>query len=121
MIDEEIVFTPWRAGRRVGRTIYVDQGEPDPNDGSLLIGVMDTPKLAAAVVEAHNVMLYLRRDASGEEEIRALIARHEEAPDACNDQWGGYAICRLGRGHTGNHESMHGQWWRARLDGTARG
>lgn len=48
------VEAPWRTGRRVGRTIYVDDGNPDPNDGSKLIGVMDTPELAAEAVEAHN-------------------------------------------------------------------
>jgi hypothetical protein len=50
----DYVALPWRVGRRVGRTIYVDAGEPDPNDGSLLIGVMDSPELAAEAVEAHN-------------------------------------------------------------------
>lgn len=35
---------PWRVGRQVGRTIY------DAHDE--LIGVMDTPELAAAVVGA---------------------------------------------------------------------
>jgi hypothetical protein len=53
----EPVAMPWRVGRRVGRTIYVDSGDPDPNDGSLLIGVMDTPELAARAVEAHNGQL----------------------------------------------------------------
>ena len=35
---------PWRAGRKVGRTIY------DAHDN--LIGVMDTPEMASAVVAA---------------------------------------------------------------------
>jgi hypothetical protein len=38
--------TPWRVGRKVGRTVY------DTND--TLIGVMDTPELAARVVAAVN-------------------------------------------------------------------
>jgi hypothetical protein len=37
---------PWRVGRSVGRTLY------DADDH--LIGVMDTPELAARVVEAVN-------------------------------------------------------------------
>lgn len=37
---------PWRVGRKVGRTVY------DAND--TLIGVMDTPELAARVVIAIN-------------------------------------------------------------------
>jgi hypothetical protein len=40
------VDTPWRVGRQIGRTIY------DKND--TLIGVMDTPELAARVVAAVN-------------------------------------------------------------------
>jgi len=36
---------PWRVGRKVGRTLY---------RGDTLIGVMDTPDLAAAVVAAVN-------------------------------------------------------------------
>lgn len=35
----------WRAGRKVGRTLYRDD---------VLVGVMDTPELAAQVVEALN-------------------------------------------------------------------
>jgi hypothetical protein len=44
---------PWRTGRKVGRTIYAQLG-PEPADGDPLIGVMDTPELAAAAVAAHN-------------------------------------------------------------------
>lgn len=40
------VGTPWRRGRSVGRTIY--------NADETLIGVMDTPELAALVVDAVN-------------------------------------------------------------------
>lgn len=39
-------LAPWRVGRKVGRTIY------DAND--VLIGMMDTPGLAAVVVAAVN-------------------------------------------------------------------
>lgn len=35
----------WRSGRQVGRTIYLDE---------VLVGVMDTPELAARVVAALN-------------------------------------------------------------------
>jgi 6-pyruvoyltetrahydropterin/6-carboxytetrahydropterin synthase len=47
------VSLPWRTGRRVGRTIYAQAG-PEPSDDDLLIGVMDTPELAAEAVDAHN-------------------------------------------------------------------
>lgn len=46
----------WRTGRRVGRTIYRQHG-PVPGDNDLLIGVMDTPELAALVVRAVNGIL----------------------------------------------------------------
>jgi hypothetical protein len=41
----------WRVGRRVGRTIYRQLG-PNPSDDDPLIGVMDTPAFARAVVDA---------------------------------------------------------------------
>jgi hypothetical protein len=44
---------PWRVGRKVGRTIYVQEGD-DPSDEDMLIGVMDTEYLAELVVEAVN-------------------------------------------------------------------
>lgn len=44
----------WRTGRKVGRTIYAQQG-PEPSDDDPLIGVMDTTALATEAVSAHNV------------------------------------------------------------------
>jgi hypothetical protein len=43
----------WRVGRKVGRTIYRQTGS-EPSDDDELIGVMDTPELAALVVAAVN-------------------------------------------------------------------
>jgi hypothetical protein len=43
----------WRVGRKVGRTIY-RQIAVEPSDNDELIGVMDTPELAALVVAAVN-------------------------------------------------------------------
>ena len=43
----------WRVGRKVGRTIYV-QLSNEPSDKDPLIGVMDTPELAQAVIKEHN-------------------------------------------------------------------
>jgi len=40
----------------VGRTIYEQQGD-GPSDGDVLIGVMDTPELAAEACRCHNAML----------------------------------------------------------------
>jgi hypothetical protein len=43
----------WRVGRKVGRTIY-RQIYQQPSDADPLIGVMDTPELAARVVASVN-------------------------------------------------------------------
>jgi hypothetical protein len=51
-----LLTQPWRVGRKVGRTIYVQVGE-EPSDADILIGMMDTRELAAAAVEAHNERL----------------------------------------------------------------
>lgn len=50
---------PWRVGRTVGRTIY------DADDQ--LIGVMDTPGLASAVVAAINLLTVTNRAALDED------------------------------------------------------
>ena len=46
----------WRTGRKVGRTIYAQVGDA-PADNDPLIGVMDSPELAQAAVEAHNLLI----------------------------------------------------------------
>jgi phosphopantetheinyl transferase len=43
-----------RTGRKVGRTIYIQIGG-EPSDDDQLVGVMDTPELAAGVTTAFNV------------------------------------------------------------------
>lgn len=45
----------WRVGRHVGRTVYIQTGS-EPSREDPLIGVMDTPELARAAVEAHNAL-----------------------------------------------------------------
>lgn len=49
---------PWRVGRHVGRTIYVTH----PHGREELIGLMDTPKLAALAVLAVNAYLAEHQD-----------------------------------------------------------
>lgn len=51
----DLITLPWRTGRRVGRTLYAQLG-PEASDADPLIGLMDTPELAAEVVEAHNAL-----------------------------------------------------------------
>lgn len=51
--DNNPTAMPWRTGRKVGRTIYL-QRDDEPSDDDSLIGVMDSPELAEAAVQAHN-------------------------------------------------------------------
>ena len=57
--------TYWRTGRKVGRTIYAVVREWStykelPENQHPLIGVMDTPELAAEAVRAHNLDIDIR-------------------------------------------------------------
>jgi hypothetical protein len=45
----------YRVGRKVRRTIYRQNG-PEPSDTDPLVGVMDTPELAAAAVAGLNAL-----------------------------------------------------------------
>lgn len=47
---------PWRVGRKVGRTIYAQQGS-EPSDRDVLIGCMDSREIAAAAVTGHNLLV----------------------------------------------------------------
>jgi len=49
----------WRVGRKVGRTIYQQEGD-DPADGDVLIGLMDSRELAHAAVDAYNQQIAAR-------------------------------------------------------------
>ena len=52
----DALATPWRPVRHVGRTVYAQTG-PDATRTDVFIGVMDTPELASAAVDAHNATL----------------------------------------------------------------
>jgi hypothetical protein len=54
----------WRAGRKVGRTIYAQLGS-FASDDDLLIGVMDTPELAAEACAGRNAAAAAMRLAKG--------------------------------------------------------
>lgn len=56
MDESEYPHVPWRTGRTVGRTIYAMRGVR-ASDTDPLIGVMDTPSLARAAVDAHNMRM----------------------------------------------------------------
>jgi hypothetical protein len=48
---------PWRSGKSIGRTIYCCPPGSSYRNGEILIGMMDTPELAQAVVDAHNASI----------------------------------------------------------------
>jgi hypothetical protein len=48
-----LLLLPWRTGRKIGRTLYAVTG-PEASDDDVLIGMMDTPELAAEACAAHN-------------------------------------------------------------------
>lgn len=57
--------THWRVGSKVGRTIYAvvrqwGTSKEKPHDQHPLIGVMDTPELAAEAVRQHNLDIDIR-------------------------------------------------------------
>ena len=56
VITDMAVRQRWRTGRKLGRTIYEQLGA-DPSGDDTLIGVMDSPGLAAAACHAHNALL----------------------------------------------------------------
>jgi hypothetical protein len=51
-----LISRRWRVGRKLGRTLYAILRD-EPSDDDVLIGLMDTEALAAAVVIEHNVAL----------------------------------------------------------------
>ena len=56
---------PWRTGRHQGRAVYAQYGN-EPTRTDVLIGLMDTPELAAEVVLAHNALLARPGDRAGQ-------------------------------------------------------
>lgn len=76
---ESQVHQLWRVGRHVGRTVYAMIGSA-PSGEDVLIGVMDTPALADAVVTAHNESVGVPRPLVDREALtNAFMARREAA------------------------------------------
>jgi hypothetical protein len=74
----ETTYAVLRVGRKVGRTVYL-QAAPAPSDSDTLIGLMDSPVVAAAVVDAVNVAWQLT------EWFADRLARDREDEEAA--QW----------------------------------
>lgn len=60
--QQQALELPWRVGTKVGRTIYA---VTDLDLDGHLIGVMDTPDLAARAVADHNRMLDEAKETNG--------------------------------------------------------
>lgn len=69
MADESVeqVQLRWRVGRKVGRTLYLDDK---------LVGVVDTPELAQELCDAANMRISMQAQA---EKIAARMLLEEEA------------------------------------------
>ena len=52
-VGPDLLKLSWRTGRHVGRTVYARLGA-EASDDDVLIGLMDSPDLAAEACEAHN-------------------------------------------------------------------
>lgn len=52
----DLTSVKWRTGRSLGRTVYARTGGDDWK-ADTVIGMMDTPEIAAEAVNAHNAML----------------------------------------------------------------
>jgi hypothetical protein len=65
---------PWRTGRKLGRTLYICNGET-PGDDDQLVGMMDTPELADRVVDAVNRTMPKDASAGGADEVSKTIWR----------------------------------------------
>lgn len=75
MDETEYAKAPWRTGRSVGRTIYAMRSS-SPSKSDPLIGVMDTPELARAAVEGHNMRISYETERFG-----TWADRHVITPD----------------------------------------
>jgi hypothetical protein len=83
---------PWRVGRKLKRTLYLQIGE-EPSDSDTYLGMMETPELAARVVNAINRINRTAEDTRSrlmaDEEItvsRRLLADLQNARDAAVEQ-----------------------------------
>lgn len=72
MADEtpDLLSLPWRVGRHVGRTIYAQGGAEASREDDELIGVMDSPLLAAEACAAHNERLRARQTGTSRPSLR---------------------------------------------------
>ena len=51
---------PWRTGRKLGRTLYERKYTDGPSDEDRFLGLVDTPEIAATIVQAVNAGARIR-------------------------------------------------------------
>lgn len=62
-LDDSANNFPWRVGRKLGRTVYAQEGDA-PSDDDPLLGLMETEEIARQVVVAVNRSLEVGRQGS---------------------------------------------------------
>ena len=77
-------MTKLRQGRSVGRTLYHQQG-PEPSEDDPIIGMVDTPELAATIVAAVNAQH--DRENGGYDPRTEVNAHWEGDPEALIAAW----------------------------------
>ena len=73
MADDQEHRPRWRVGRKLGRTLYVDE---------VFVGMVDTPELAAKMVHALNEERPVDERAQIVKYLRAIAADAEGLPEA---------------------------------------
>jgi hypothetical protein len=54
--EADLLRAPWRVGRHLGRTLYAVVGD-EPSRADIVLGMVDTEAIAAAIVHEHNERL----------------------------------------------------------------
>lgn len=90
----------WRVGRKLGRTLYKDDA---------CVGMVDTPELAALIVETMNgpdgmCWEEVRRERQHRDRLQARIDQLEKRPlrrpghhPPCRAMWDSEAVCTCGQ------------------------
>jgi hypothetical protein len=77
-------MTRYRPGRKVGRTLYRQDGA-EPSDADALVGLVDTPELASRICRALNRET---SEAEHERQVRAKVAAEVAEPSVWADPSG---------------------------------
>lgn len=76
----DLTAFPWRTGRTLGRTVYARTGGDDWK-ADTVIGMLDTPELAAGACAAHNDMLRLHWLIGAGHDVQMGVHDHQGGPE----------------------------------------